>query len=87
MDVCLHEISKYIKLAGKKQDKCIIKVCEKIMNDVKGPLDGQKDIEDSLSDKNKPNEDGQKLGLNRKVKKLKRSWYYLKKLRHTWTIL
>ena len=53
------------------------------MNDVKGPLDGQKDIEDSFSDKNKPNEDGQKLGLNRKVKKLKRSWYYLKKLRHT----
>ena len=83
MDVCLHEISKYIKLAGKKQDKCIIKVCEKIMNDVKGPRDRQKDIEDSLSDKNKPNEDGQKLGLNRKVKKLKRSWYYLKKLRHT----
>ena len=51
MDVCLHEISKYIKLAGKKQDKCIIKVCEKIMNDVKGPRDRQKDIEDRLSDK------------------------------------
>ena len=50
MDVCLHEISKYIKLAGKKQDKCLIKVCEKIMNDVRGPLDGQTDIEDSLSD-------------------------------------
>ena len=51
MDVCLYEISKYIKLAGKKQDKCIIKVCEKIMNDVKGPRDRQKDIEDRLSDK------------------------------------
>ena len=31
-----------------------------------------------LSDKNKPNEDEEKWALNRKVKKLKRSWSYLK---------
>ena len=31
-----------------------------------------------LSDTNKPNEDEEKWALNRKVKKLKRSWSYLK---------
>ena len=36
------------------------------------------DDEDSLSDTNKPKEDQQKWGLNKKVKKLKRSWSYLK---------
>ena len=72
VDACLQEISKRKKLARKKQDKCLIKVCEKIMNGVKGPLYGhQTDDEDSLSDTNKPKEDQGKWGLNRKVKKLK----------------
>ena len=79
MDACLHEISKRKKWARKKQDKCLIKVCEKIMNGVKGSLYGhQTDDEDSLSDTNKPKEDQEKWGPNKKVKKLKRSWSYLK---------
>ena len=79
VDACLQKISKRKKLARKKQDKCLIKVCEKIMNGVKGPLYGhQTDDEDSLSDTNKPKEDQEKWGLNRKVKTLKRSWSYLK---------
>ena len=49
------------------------------MNGVIGPLYGhQTDDEDSLSDTNKPKEDHKKWGLNKKVKKLKRSWSYLK---------
>ena len=45
------------------------------MNGVKGPLYGHRtDDEDSLSDTNKPKEDQEKWGLNKKVKKLKRSW-------------
>ena len=49
------------------------------MNGVKGSLYGhQTDDEDSLSDTNKPKEDREQWGLNRKVKKLKRSWSYLK---------
>ena len=49
------------------------------MNGVKGPLYGhQTDDEDSLSDTNKPKEDEEKQGLNKKIKKLKRSWSYLK---------
>ena len=38
VDACLHEISKHKTSARKKQDKCLIKVCEIIMNGVKGPL-------------------------------------------------
>ena len=45
MDACLHEISKSKKSPRKKQGKCLIKVCEKIINDIKGPLDGQTDYE------------------------------------------
>ena len=61
VDACLHEISKRKKPARKKQDKCLIKVCEKIMNGVIGPLYGhQTDDEDSLSDTNKPKEDQEK---------------------------
>ena len=45
MDACLHEISKRKKSARKKQDKCLIKVCEKIMHDVKGTLEGEADDE------------------------------------------
>ena len=38
------------KSARKTQDKCLIKVCEKIMNGVKGPLySHQTDDEDCLS--------------------------------------
>ena len=49
------------------------------MNGVIGPLYGhQTDDEDSLSDTNKPKEDQEKWGPNKKVKKLKRSWSYLK---------
>ena len=49
------------------------------MNRVKGPLYGhQKDDEDSLSNTNKPKEDQEKWGLNRKEKKVKRSCSYLK---------
>ena len=57
------------------------KSCEKIVNDVKGPLDGQKDSDDSLSDTNKPKEVDEKMDLNRKAKKLKSSWSYLKESR------
>ena len=35
-NIALHRISKRKKSARKKQDKCLIKVCEKIMNDVRG---------------------------------------------------
>ena len=45
MGACLHEILKREKSARNKQDKCLIKVCEKIMNDVKGPLEGEGDDE------------------------------------------
>ena len=45
MDACLHEISKRKKSARKKQDKCLIKVCGKIMHDVKGTLEGEADDE------------------------------------------
>ena len=38
MDVYLHQILKRKKSARKKQDKCLIKVCEKTMNGVKVPL-------------------------------------------------
>ena len=69
------------KSARKKQVKCLIKVSEKIIKYIKGPLDGQTDHEDSLIDTNKPNEDEEKWGVNRKVKKLKRSWSYLKESR------
>ena len=57
MDACLHEISKCNKSARQKEDKCLIKVCEKIMNNVKGPLYDQTDYEDSLIDTSKPKED------------------------------
>ena len=63
MDACLNEISKRKKLARKKQDKCLIKVCEKIINGVKGPLYGhQSDDEDSLSDTNKPKKRSRRIG-------------------------
>ena len=78
VDACLHEISKRKKLTRKDQDKCLTKVCEKIMNGVSGPLYAQTGDEDSLRDTNKPKEDQEKCGLNRKVKKLKRLWSYLK---------
>ena len=62
VNACLHEISKRKKLARKKQDKYLIKVCEKIINVVKGPLYGhQTDDEDSLSVTNKSKEDQEKL--------------------------
>ena len=49
------------------------------MNGFKGPQQGhQTDDEDNLNETNKPNEDQEKCGLNRKVKNLKRSWSYLK---------
>ena len=57
MDACLHEISKRKNSARKKQDKCLTKVCEKIMTDVKGLLHGKTGDEDSLSGTNKPKED------------------------------
>ena len=80
VDACLYKISKRKKSARKKQGKCLIKVCEKIMNGVKGPLYGhQTDDQDSLSDTNKLKEDQEKWGLHKKVKKLKSSWSYLKK--------
>ena len=60
----------------------LMKVCEKIMNDAVGPMDGQTDNEDSLSDTNKPKVDEEKSGLNRKVKKLKLSWSYIKGSSH-----
>ena len=67
MDAYLHQISKRKKSARKKQDKCLIKVCEKTMNGVKVPLQGhQTDDENSLRDTNKPKEDQEKSGLNRK---------------------
>ena len=78
VDACLHEISKRKKLTRKDQDKFLTKVCEKIMNGVSGPLYAQTGDEDSLRDTNKPKEDQEKCGLNRKVKKLKRLWSYLK---------
>ena len=80
MDAFLHDLSKRNKSVRKRQDKCLIKVCEKIMNGVKGPLYGhQTDDQDSLSDTNKLKEDQEKWGLHKKVKKLKSSWSYLKK--------
>ena len=64
---------------SKIQDKCLIKICEKIMNGFKGPFYGhQTDNGDSLSDTNKPKEDQEKWSLNRKDKTLKRSWFYRK---------
>ena len=46
---------------------------------VKGPLYGhQTDDKDNLSDTNMPEEDQENWGINRKVKKLKRSWSYFK---------
>ena len=69
---------------SKIQDKCLIKICEKIMNGFKGPFYGhQTDNGDSLSDTNKPKEDQEKWSLNRKVKKLKRSWSYRKESSQT----
>ena len=74
VDGCrLHEFSKRKRSARKKQDKCLIKVCEKIMNGVKGPLYGhQTDDRDSLSDTNMPEEDQENWGINRKKKKIKK---------------
>ena len=64
---------------SKIQHKCLIKICEKIINGFKGPFYGyQTDNEDSLSDTNKPKEDQEKWSLNRKDKALKRSWFYRK---------
>ena len=64
---------------SKIQHKCLIKICEKIINGFKGPFYGyQTDNEDSLSDTNKPKEDQEKWSLNRKDKTLKRSWFYRK---------
>ena len=64
---------------SKIQHKCLIKICEKIINGFKGPFYGyQTDNEDSLSDTNKSKEDQEKWGLNRKDKTLKRSWFYRK---------
>ena len=54
------------------------------MNGFKGPFYGhQTDNGDSLSDTNKPKEDQEKWSLNRKVKKLKRSWSYRKESSQT----
>ena len=44
-------------------------MCEKIMNDAKGPFDCQTDDKDSLSDTNKPKKDEEKWDLKRKVNK------------------
>ena len=72
-DVSICEFIKRNYEERKKQGKCLIKVCEKIMNGVKGPLYGHRtDDEDSLSDTNKPKEDQEKWGLNKKVKKIKK---------------
>ena len=60
----------------------LMKVYEKIVNDAIGALDGQTDNEDSLSDTNKPKVDEEKSGLNRKVKKLKMPWPYIKGSSH-----
>ena len=80
VDACLHETSKRKKLIRKDQDKCLTKVCEKIMNYVNGPLYAQTGDEHSLRDTPKPKEDQEKWGLNRKVNKLKRLCSYLKEL-------